>query len=169
MSDFRFSHIGIAEDSSPLEYNTVIWWVSSSLCFEGTLCLYLGSQAGQKHPCSASLKVWEITAHWQCQISSDLKIQYYITSFYQMATEDSLVKNCILIHFWCICITGSGKTILVYHMWGSLVTPDKNSLRSDLQNKLGGERFCCSSLHESKPQALVKIGHRNKKCKTTNH
>jgi hypothetical protein len=58
------------------------------------------------------------------------------------------------------------QNYLVYHMWRSLITSDKNSLRNDLQNKLGSERFCCSSLHETRPQTLAKIRQRTKKYKT---
>lgn len=108
MSNFRFSHNGIADDSSPLEYNTVIWWVVPYVLKEHCAFI-LGVKQAKKYLFSASLKVWEITAHLQCHISSDLNLQYYITSFYQMATDDSLVKNCILIQFWGTYIQALAK------------------------------------------------------------
>ena len=94
MLDFRFSHIGIAEDSSPLEYNSGIWWVVPYVLKEH--CAFILGVKQAKYLCSAALKVWEIITHWQCQIFSDLNIHYCITSFYQIAADDSLVKNCIL-------------------------------------------------------------------------
>lgn len=105
MSDFRFSHIGIAEDSSPLEYNSVIWWVIRYVLKEH--CAFIKEA---KNICALlPWKVWEITVHLQYHISSDLNLQYYITSFYQMATDDSLVKNRILIHIWGTYIQALAK------------------------------------------------------------
>jgi hypothetical protein len=95
-----------------------------------------------------------LTVSYLFRLESSVLYYFIVSDGHWWQPCEKLYFNSHLGHIY----PDSGKTLLAYHMWCSLVTPDKNSFSRDLQNKLGGKRFCCSSLHESWPQNYTICG-----------